>query len=77
MMWGHFSPRYDGGLGAGPGAVRLITSGEAEYHTRLVQGRLASLSHASTVISGMLIENKIKVVAGYYDLGSGKVELMT
>ena len=28
------------------------------------------LSEASTVISGMVKENKLKVVAGYYDLGN-------
>ena len=37
----------------------------------------ALLREASTVISGMVKENKVKVVAGYYDLGSGAVELLT
>lgn len=35
------------------------------------------LSEASTVISGLVKENKLKVVAGYYDLGSGFVTLVT
>jgi carbonic anhydrase len=35
------------------------------------------LSEASTVISGMLKEGKVKVVAGYYDLGSGGVTLLS
>ncbi len=34
------------------------------------------LSEASTVISGMVKENKLKVVAGYYDLGTGAVTLI-
>jgi carbonic anhydrase len=37
----------------------------------------ALLRQASPVISGMVKENKLKVVAGYYDLGSGAVELLT
>jgi carbonic anhydrase len=36
----------------------------------------ALLRQASTVIAGMVKENKLKVVAGYYDLGSGAVELL-
>jgi carbonic anhydrase len=35
------------------------------------------LRQASTVISGMVKENKVKVVAGYYDVGTGAVELLT
>ena len=34
------------------------------------------LSQASTVVSGMVKENKLKVVAGYYDLGTGAVTLV-
>ena len=34
------------------------------------------LSQASTVISSMIKEGKLKVVAGYYDLGSGAVTLI-
>jgi carbonic anhydrase len=34
------------------------------------------LSQASTVISGMVKESKLKVVAGYYDLGTGAVTLI-
>jgi len=39
-----------------------------------IQARL--LREASTVISGMAKENKVKVVAGYYDLSTGAVELL-
>ncbi len=35
------------------------------------------LSQSSTVISGMVKENKLKVVAGYYDLASGVVTLLS
>ncbi len=34
------------------------------------------LSESSPVISGMVKEGKVKVVAGYYDLGSGSVTLV-
>ena len=34
------------------------------------------LSEASTVVSGMVKESKLKVVAGYYDLGTGAVTLI-
>src|SRR5450631_3512211 len=34
------------------------------------------LSQASTVVSGMVKEKKLKVVAGYYDLGTGAVTLI-
>jgi carbonic anhydrase len=34
------------------------------------------LSEASTVISGLVKDGKLKVVAGYYDLGSGAVTLV-
>jgi carbonic anhydrase len=34
------------------------------------------LREASTVISGLVKENKLKVVAGYYDLGTGAVTLL-
>lgn len=36
----------------------------------------ALLRKASTVISGMIKENSVKVVAGYYDIGSGAVTLL-
>jgi carbonic anhydrase len=35
------------------------------------------LSEASTVISGLVKEGKLKVVAGYYDLASGAVALLS
>jgi len=36
----------------------------------------ALLREASTVIAGMVKEGKVKVVAGYYDLGSGMVSML-
>ena len=36
----------------------------------------ALLRQSSTVISGLVKENKLKVVAGYYDLGTGVVSLL-
>jgi carbonic anhydrase len=36
----------------------------------------ALLRQASTVISGLVKENKLKVVAAYYDIGSGTVTLL-
>lgn len=36
----------------------------------------ALLREASTVVAGMLKEHKLKVVAGYYDIGSGSVTLL-
>ena len=36
----------------------------------------ALLRKASTVISGLVKENKLKVVAAYYDLGTGVVSLL-
>ena len=37
----------------------------------------ALLREGSTVISGLIKENKLKVVAGYYDLASGAATLLT
>lgn len=34
------------------------------------------LAESSTVLSGMVKEGKLKIVAGYYDLGTGKVSLI-
>jgi len=39
-----------------------------------IQARL--LREASTVVSGLAKENKVKVVAGYYELSTGAVELL-
>jgi len=36
----------------------------------------ALLRQASTVISGLVKESKLKVVAGYYDIASGSVTLL-
>jgi carbonic anhydrase len=34
------------------------------------------LRKSSTVISGLVKENKLKVVAGYYDVGGGAVTML-
>jgi carbonic anhydrase len=36
----------------------------------------ALLRHASTVISGLVKENKLKVAAAYYDIGTGTVSVL-
>jgi carbonic anhydrase len=36
----------------------------------------ALLRQSSTVISGLVKEKKLKVVAGYYDIGTGAVSLL-
>lgn len=40
-----------------------------------IQARL--LSESSTVLSGLVKEGKLKIVAGYYDLSTGKVSLLS
>jgi carbonic anhydrase len=40
----------------------------------IIQAKL--LSEASTVIGGLIEENKIKVVAAYYDVANGSVTLV-
>jgi carbonic anhydrase len=42
----------------------------AQFHARL-------LREASPVIAGLIKENKIKVVAAFYDVASGKVTLLS
>ncbi|HEX9462893.1 MAG TPA: carbonic anhydrase [Alphaproteobacteria bacterium] len=54
---------------AGPDLEAAIKA-NAKYHAGL-------LREASPVIAGLAKENKIKVVAGYYELGTGKVSLLS
>jgi carbonic anhydrase len=53
---------------AGPD-LNATSKANAQYHAKL-------LREASPVIAGMLAENKIKVVAGFYDVATGKVTLL-
>src|SRR6516225_4053908 len=65
-LFPHIQPAIDQ---AGPDLV-AATKANAKIQASL-------LREASTVIAGMVKEGKLKVVAGYYDLGSGVVELLT
>ena len=65
-LFPHIQPAIDQ---AGPD-LAAATKANAKIQATL-------LREASTVIAGMVKENKLKVVAGYYDLGSGAVELLT
>ena len=64
-LFPHIQPAIDQ---AGPN-LEAATKANAKIQATL-------LSEASTVISGMVKENTLKVVAGYYDLGSGSVSLV-
>ena len=64
-LFPHIQPAVDQ---AGPDLV-AATKANAKMQATLVR-------EASTVISGMVKEGKVKVVAAYYDLGSGAVELL-
>jgi carbonic anhydrase len=65
-LFPHIQPAIDQ---AGPN-VEAATKANAKIQATL-------LSEASTVISGLVKENKLKVVAGYYDLASGSVALIS
>ena len=65
-LFPHIQPAIDQ---AGPDLV-AATKANAKIQAAL-------LREASTVIASMVKEGKLKVVAGYYDLGSGVVELLT
>ncbi len=64
-LFPHIQPAIDQ---AGPDLV-AATKANAKIQAAL-------LRQASTVISGMVKEGKLRVVAGYYDLGSGTVALL-
>ena len=61
--------RIQPGVDQGGGNLEAATKANASVQAKL-------LSQASTVISEMVKGGKIKVVAGYYDLGSGAVTLV-
>ena len=64
-LFPHIQPAVDQ---AGPDLV-AATKANARIQAAL-------LREASTVISGLVKDGKLKVVAGYYDLGTGAVELL-
>src|SRR5208337_1161371 len=64
-LFPHIRPAVDQ---AGPN-LEAATKANAKIQATL-------LSQASTVVSGLLKEGKLKVVAGYYELGTGAVTLI-
>lgn len=64
-LYPHIQPAIDQ---AGPNLEEAIRA-----NARI---QAALLREASTVVSGLLKENKLKVIAGYYDLASGSVTLL-
>jgi carbonic anhydrase len=64
-LFPHIQPAVDQ---AGP-KLEAVTKANAKIQAAL-------LREASTVIAGMVKAGKLKVVAGYYDLGSGSVSLV-
>jgi len=62
-------PHIQPGVDQGGGTLEAATKANA-----VVQAKL--LSESSTVIAGMVKAGTVKVVAGYYDLGSGAVTLL-
>ncbi len=64
-LYPHLQPAVDE---AGPDP-KAVTKANAKIQANL-------LSQASTVVAGALKEGQIKVVAGYYDIGSGAVTVL-
>ncbi len=64
-LYPHLQPAVDK---AGPDA-KAVTKANAQIQAKL-------LSESSTVVSAAIKENKLKVVAGYYDIGSGAVTIL-
>ena len=64
-LYPHLQPAVEK---AGPD-VKAVTEANAKIQAHL-------LSESSTVISAAIKENKVKVVAGYYDIGSGVVTIL-
>ncbi len=65
-LYSHIQPAVDK---AGPN-LEAATKANAKIQAAL-------LRQASTVISSLVREKKLKVVAGFYDVGPGKVSLLT
>jgi carbonic anhydrase len=66
VLYPHIQPAVDQ---AGPD-YKAVTKANAKIQAKL-------LSQASTVVSEKIKEGGLKVVAGYYDIGSGAVTLLT
>lgn len=66
VLYPHIQPAVDQ---AGPD-YKAVTKANAKIQAKL-------LSQASTVIAEKIKEGQLKVVAGYYDVGSGVVTLLT
>lgn len=66
VLYAHIQPAVDQ---AGPD-YKAVTKANAKNQAKL-------LSQASTVVSEKIKEGQLKVVAGYYDIGSGVVTLLT
>lgn len=66
VLYPHIQPAVDQ---AGPD-YKAVTKANAKIQAKL-------LSQASTVIAEKIKEGGLKVVAGYYDIGSGAVTLLT
>lgn len=64
-LYPHLQPAVDQ---AGPD-LKATTSANAKIQARL-------LAESSTVVAGLVKEGQLKVVAGYYDIGSGNVTLL-
>ncbi len=64
-LYPHIQPAVDQ---AGPN-LEAATKANAKIQATL-------LREASTVVSGLVKENKLKVVAGYYDIGTGSVAVI-
>ena len=65
VLYPHLQPAVDQ---SGPD-VKAVTKTNAKIQARL-------LSEASTVVANKIKEGQLKVVAGYYDIGSGVVTLL-
>jgi carbonic anhydrase len=63
-------PHIQPGVDQGGSSLQAATEANAKWQATL-------LSQSSTVISGMVKAGKLKVVAGYYDLGTGNVKLLS
>ncbi len=66
VLYPHIRPAVDQ---AGPD-YKAVTKANAKIQAKL-------LSQASTVVAEKIKEGQLKVVAGYYDIGSGAVTLLT
>ncbi len=66
VLYAHIQPAVDQ---AGPDYM-AVTKANAKIQAKL-------LSQASTVVSEKIKEGQLKIVAGYYDVGSGVVTLLT